>query len=884
MKSNKEKIIECLHIYEESFTGEEIRGVTTQYLSNKLHMQRSNISTILNTLVKDGIVIKENGRPVLYRLAKDESLGKSCFTKMIGYNGSLKRAVQLAKAAVLYPNHSLHSLIIGESGTGKTYFADMMYAFAKESKILYADAPFITFNCLNYIDDETLMKEELFKNDNHGYVQRAQQGILFIDHVEYLSREAKEALFQLLDGGTMKDGKMLDMIVICALDDSLSSIEKETFLGKFSILIHLPILKERPLQERMDLIHHFLSQESVRTKRKIKIESDSIRSLLLYESKRNIKQLQKDIQIGCANAYVREFNQQKNELPIMETDFPFYIRKGILNYRKRKTEVNALISQDCYYIYSDSEIDHSEYQIAENHGHKSIYELIDQKSQELRKRGIDEYDINVLISVDIENEFREYTKKLSGSIVNKEHLRKVVDNEIIILVDEFLEEASKIFHCIYPISTYYGLCLHLSNTLKNHRKIQRLSNERIMDIVEKHKEEYALCTKFVSKIERQYVMQLPIDEVIFITMFLCENTDEKEKQAMVQVLIAMHGKGNASSMAEVVNNLVKQDNVYAYDLLLDKDMQEAYEEIKQLLMEIDEGSGILILYDMGSIRVMAEMIQQEINIKLRTIELPSTLIAMDCARKAASDLTIDDIYEEVIDSCQLSVNTMKKGYQRTYEKQIVITLCMSGKGGAVQMKNYIEKYLDFEDIDILPFAISDRDYLLQEVNRLEKESHILCIISTYDPQLYGIPFVSITELYETPIKELRALLISQRRKMEFDCVNYDEIYAFLKEQMEPSFVDKIKETLPDVMQELCRKVSNINIDQRLGIFLHLSCSIYSLSKGEKSLENKQKKSVIGRNKKLYAILKEVLRPLEKAFSIQINDDEISYLITSIKKL
>lgn len=492
--------------------------------------------------------------------------------------------------------------------------------------------------------------------------------------------------------------------------------------------------------------------------------------------------------------------------------------------------------------------------------------------------------MNVLISVDIENEFREYTKKLSGAIVNKEHLRKVVDNEIIMLVDEFLESASKQFHCIYPISTYYGLCLHLSNTLKNHRRIQRLSNERIMEIVEKYKEEYALCTKFVSKIERQYTIQLPIDEVIFITMFLCENSDDKEKKAMVQVLIAMHGKANASSMAEVVNSLVKLDNVYAYDLLLDQNIQMAYEEIKQLIKEIDQGSGVLFLYDMGSLRVMAEMIQQELNIKIRTIELPATLIAMDCARKAASDLAIDDLYEDVIDSCQLSFSTMKKGYQRTYEKQIVITLCMSGKGGAVQMKNYIEKYLDFEDIDILPFAISDRDYLLQEVNRLQKESHILCIISTYDPQLYGIPFVSITELYETPIKELRALLISQKRKLTFDQVNYDEIYAFLKEQMEPSFVDKIKETLPNVIQELCRKVASINIDQRLGIFLHLSCSIYSLSKGEASLENKQKKSVIGRNKKLYAILKEVLNPLEKTFSIQINDDEISYLITSIKKL
>lgn len=885
MKSNKERIIECLRIYEESFTAEEIQGATTQYLSNKLHLQRSNISAILNTLVKEGSVEKVNGRPVLYRLERNKEKQKvSCFEKLIGYEGSLKRAVQLAKAAVLYPNHSLHSLIIGAGGAGKTYFASLMYEFAMESGIIQEGAPFITFDCLNYISDDRLMEDMLFQNAKQSCLKQAHKGILFIDHVEYLSQEAKDTLFHLMDNELMLYGKSVDTIVICALDDGVSTFEKETFLGKFSILIHLPPLQERSLTERMKMIHYFLSLESMRTKRNIKIDSSCIRLLLLYECKGNIKQLKKDIQIGCANAYVREFNQQRGELPLTESDFPIYIRKGILNYRRLHKEVDTVISQDSYYIYSNQKVDQVETSPTQDAERRSIYDVIDQKSKELRNRGIKEYDINRLISVDIENEFNEYTRKLSGSIINKEHLRKIVDNEIISMVDEFLEDASRIFHCIYPISTFYGLCLHLSNTLKNHNRTQQLSNERIMEIVEKHKEEYALCTRFVSKIEKQYHTSLPIDEVIFITMFLCDSQQQEDKGPMVQVLIAMHGRGNASSMAAVVNDLVQQGNVSAYDLPLDKEMQEAYEEIKQILLDIDQGSGILFLYDMGSLKVMAEMIQQETNCKLRMMELPATLIAMDCARKAASDQDIDTVYEQVMDAYQLSFTTMKKAYHRTYDKQIIITLCMSGKGGAVQMKHYIEKYLDFEDIDILPFAISDRAYLLNEVNRLQKESHILCVIGTYDPQLFAIPFVSITQLYETPLENLRSLLISQKKKLEYATVNYEEIYAFLKEQMEDSFVEEIKTVLPGVLEMLCLKVPDINTDQRLGLFLHLSCCLDRLRKGEPSLENKQKKTIIQRNKKLYACLREILLPLEETFSIQLSDDEIAYLMTNIKKL
>ncbi|MDZ5001092.1 hypothetical protein GNF79_18925 [Clostridium perfringens] len=48
---------------------------------------------------------------------------------------------------------SLNTLIIGESDTGKSYLAELMYQFAKEKEILDKEAPFIKLNCRHYIED-----------------------------------------------------------------------------------------------------------------------------------------------------------------------------------------------------------------------------------------------------------------------------------------------------------------------------------------------------------------------------------------------------------------------------------------------------------------------------------------------------------------------------------------------------------------------------------------------------------------------------------------------------------------------------------------------------------------------------------------------------------
>ena len=61
-------------------------------------------------------------------------------------------------------------------------------------------------------------------------------------------------------------------------------------------------------------------------------------------------------------------------------------------------------------------------------------------------------------------------------------------------------------------------------------------------------------------------------------------------------------------------------------------------------MQIDNGQGVIVIYDMGSIQSMLDTIAQEENVKIRYIHVPITLIGIDVARKCLQEEDIDYVY------------------------------------------------------------------------------------------------------------------------------------------------------------------------------------------------------------------------------------------------
>lgn len=365
---------------------EGYEGVSAQQLSEFMGMDRANVSKELNQLFQEDAVIKITGRPVYYfdRERMEELLAhpldtctvpslqdflqghrqdtENDFDKLIGSDKSLKTMINKAKAAMIYPPFGLHTLLVGPTGAGKTMFAEIMYQYAKDHGVLNKTAPFVIFNCAEYADNPQLLLGQLFgyvkgaytgaERENEGLVEKAQNGVLFLDEIHRLPPEGQEMLFMLLDKGeyrklganeTSKDARVL---IIAATTENLESSLLQTFLRRIPMTITMPSLEDRSIEERYELIEKFFRQEYNQVKIPIHVKAKVMRALLSYDCKGNIGQLKADIRLLCANGFLEHISRQDEVIRITLSLLQEHIYHGLLNSGKQKEVDDFLTMHD----------------------------------------------------------------------------------------------------------------------------------------------------------------------------------------------------------------------------------------------------------------------------------------------------------------------------------------------------------------------------------------------------------------------------------------------------------------------------------------------------------------------------------------------------------
>lgn len=870
MISNKERIYEFIKLH--MAKGKE-RGVTTKYIAGALNMQRTNVSSILSTLVDEGKIGKSNGRPVLYFIYDNlEGDSDNCFVNMIGYNGSLRRAVQLAKAAVLYPQKSLNSVIIGAKGTGKSLLAMLMHKFAIQSGVLSENSKFIVFNCKSYSDNEKLASSELFGDDSSkGCFTEAEGGVLLIDNVQYLSSKLRRLVISQIEiarAEELEDKKVRIVILSC---DNKNSMACDDFTPNFPIIIELPTLGERPIMERMELIQSFLTLEAARIKRTLNINAELLRSLLLYECELNCMQLKADIKIGCANAYVRE-HKGNGKVQLFISDFEHHVRRGFLKYKTYREEIEQLIPYNYNYSFSETSMKMSEMD-KEKLKSNNIYHEIDRKSLALAARGLEEDEINLLLSTELESIFNRYQNELTKEVVNKEQIAILVDKQIINIVEDFLDEASIKLGRNFSNSVFYGLCLHLNSLINKQPKPNRMALKQISDILENYKTEYMLSMELSLKLKQVFEIELPIEEVILITMFISYETPISNTLRKPVILFAFYGVDVAISIVKTITALTQLENVFSFELNYEKDSEEIYASLKQYISKIERGKGVIVVYDSSFLKEMLISIEEELKIIIRQLPIPITTIGIELARKAAVDENVDRVYQRAQENLNVLGVKLRK---------IIVTLCTTGKGGAEELKHYIESYGKVEDMEVIPLSISDEDALREELADMMRTGIIQCVVGTFDPKFYSLPFISISEVFGTPKEKLPSLL--RRNKEAKKLINYDDMLSYLDEQLLHTNMEKLKKLLPALITDINERVCELTVDTEVGLFIHISCCIERILSHSPLSLNIRKEMIISKYYKQYRILLKLLKPMEKSFDIIFSDDEIANILTIIYKL
>jgi transcriptional regulator with AAA-type ATPase domain/transcriptional regulatory protein LevR len=771
--------------------GDAFVGVDAADVAAALSIWRSDASAELNRLCELGFLVKRGKKPVRYllddaaeascpdtvqaevppKLTKAEQGSCEAFSSLIGHSGSLRAQVKMAKAAVLYPPLGLHTLIIGQTGVGKSLFAEEMWKYSMQADAFGrgASTPYIVFNCAEYSDNPQLLLSQLFGHvrgaftgadaAKPGLVELAEGGILFLDEIHRLPPTGQEMFFMLLDRGCYRmlgdtrDRRSRIMIVGATSEDPSSTL-LATFKRRMPVTIQIPSLTERPLYERLSLVNLFLSQEANRLGCQISISGDVLRVLMSYRPKANIGDLRNDLQLCCAHSYLSyrtgvSMGPRGGGLRIGIYDLP---QKVYLAAPAADTVSEGFAAQREIAGGVTARPGEAPAVAPHNDTPESIdlYNFVERQHNSYLEGNVTQDEIDRRSSGDLERYWIEASRILNPSERSDESIFwDIVAPGIWKLAEEILDEASSALKRDYSTSIRRALSLHLQQFIERVKSGQIIYNPNIKYIRSVYPREIAFLEGCADRISDKLGVAITEDELCFLSLFLKGRTREMLTRR-VGLVIAAHGKTVASSMADLVNRILCVDKVRAVDAPLEKGREDVLADICAVVSEADEGRGVLVLADMGSFVSMRGEIVARTGIQCRVLQNVSSSLALEAARIVlSSDLSLREAYEKLVDCASYYSCVPDSGAASAEEsraasgKPIVLVVCATGIGSAEKIKEIIaERVPGISSMSVMTAG------LLDDIPRIVRELRpdLRLIIGTIDPEIPGVTFISASAI------------------------------------------------------------------------------------------------------------------------------------------
>jgi len=198
-----------------------------------------------------------------------------------------------------------NALILGESGSGKSYLAKYIHKMSKRSK-----GPFITLNCPSI--PEQLFESELFgyspgaftganRTGKPGLIELADTGTLFLDEIAEIPLNLQAKLLEVIEerqfikvGG--KETKKIDIRILAATNRDLKALVKkglfrEDLYFRLNVLeIKIPPLRERP-DDILPLVSYYVDKYNKKYGRRVRFSNKSLDILLSYSWPGNVREL-----------------------------------------------------------------------------------------------------------------------------------------------------------------------------------------------------------------------------------------------------------------------------------------------------------------------------------------------------------------------------------------------------------------------------------------------------------------------------------------------------------------------------------------------------------------------------------------------------------------
>lgn len=910
-------------------------GFSAEFIGKNVGIARNTVSKELTSLCIDGYVIKVKIRPVLFIhkgsleiLLGCEIDNKFCevkdireileyysvipnglqiegtdpFTKLIGYDKSLAEAIAKAKAAVLYPPNGLHIMLTGQSGVGKTYFAEIIHEFAQKMGVISKNGPLVYFNCSEYYNNPELLTSYLFgyeegaftgaTKDKEGIIKKADGGFLFLDEVHRLPSEGQEKLFSILDKGSFRKlgspekEEKINLRLICATTEDIKSGFLKTFLRRIQVNIELLPLRDKSIEEKIELVFNFFQIESKKINLEIRISQEYMYYLLSSDFEANIGELKSEIQFACAQAYVNKISQRKDYLLI---DGRYVKHKNILKDIGVRQILKDMFDDRKYisiFPHFNENLTEKLTSISEEDEPDIFYSYLSKEYKNLRNSNIQADETSSLLMNKLETIFHygiAHNSKMNKNIT-KEYGYRIEDK-----IKKIIEYIEELVGFTLENNEIENLRTHLLTLISfiNKGEIPMIYPKNLSD---SSKLGYYDCSKKIcKKIEAVFNIKCPNTELIYMNLLINELKNKKSKlelQTECGVILIAHGNSTATSMADFSNNLFGSDVITAIDMPID---QSVHDTLDFLVKKVEERGykRLILLVDIGSLVYFGDIVSKMFQMKTLLIKNTTTLVLLEITRQVIYEpIDFDNIIKKMENmkiECELfdgKVNNKSK---------VLIISCITGLGTAVKIKELIEDILrDYIDssMRICVVDYGETESLDRLSGHIDKNERTLGIIGTFKAELPDIPFISLDQLFsEEGIELLIAMLELGNTKDERKDIIEDVSKKFIQDMAVESIIDyitflnpqRVLSEINDVYDKICKEL-NMKFSQQvtLRFMIHCCCMVERIVVSRRPLEIPES-MIENVDERILSVIKVSFKNIESTYDINLSDGEVYYI-------
>jgi hypothetical protein len=289
---------------------------------------------------------------------------------------------------------------------------------------------------------------------------------------------------------------------------------------------------------------------------------------------------------------------QSTILTLKRADLPVVVKKGLLRQNEVAHEMSQYFAEDSPYLsilpgeaaavwHNDPERD------------MTVYNAIEEKVTELAEDGIALVDLEQLISTDIEAYFDTYVDELTQNT----HQQELLSKNLWQLTGKLYQIAEEKLQRRYSERARMAFALHLQSTLERIRRNQAIIHPDLNDIRKNLKSEFQVALDLSTLIEAETKIDLPFDELGFISMFLAIPDDaQAQSHKRVTVIVAMHGDSTATSMLNNCQKILNTSQGMALDMPDTLQPDDLYQTLRTHLerQQPHLQGGVLLLTDMGN--------------------------------------------------------------------------------------------------------------------------------------------------------------------------------------------------------------------------------------------------------------------------------------------